>query len=250
MKKLYLFSLWALAFLFYGLSGPGSGHPGLPNLYQRKSQDGTLSVVRAPLERFRVIPIVASGGIGSDEPFSAMARRTAATAAINGCYFDKHTRKPIGDIAWNGRLITWGGFGATWGIRDDGTMEFGYLPKWTRKDYSDYEVGISCIPYLVRDGDVQIRNQVDLVRQGFRDRDVFMRMPRAALGFTANGEILLVTSGSSLYMNEFAQAVRNLGATNAIGLDGGASVGLYYGGRVVASPSRRLATILALVPRH
>lgn len=233
--------------LIFGLSGTSWGYRSKPVRYFKRIVGGTsLSIVQAPLSEIKVIPVMSSGGPGTDESFASMARRVDAFAAINGCYFDKHTLKPIGDIATDGRLLAWGGFGAVWGLKEDGGMDFDYLPKWTHKNYSDYEIGVSCIPFLVRDGKVALRNDSDLVRQGFHDRDVFMRMPRAAIGFTRKGDILFITSGST-YMPQFAKAVRALGVDNAIGLDGGASVGLYYKGRTLDSPSRRLTNILAIV---
>lgn len=245
MKKFFLTILIILSYSSIGYENNSIYY------FEKNISGFTVKVVQINLNgsNFKIIPIIAQGGIGCDESFASMVSRSNAIAAINGCYFDKYTKKPIGDIAKDGGLLNWGGFGATWGIKNDGTIEFDYIPKWTRKDYSDFQIGISCIPYLVRDGEVKIKTKQDLIKEGFSDSHVFMKMPRSALGVTKEGKILFISVAKGIFMNEFANIVKALGVENAIGLDGGASVALYYNGKVIISPGRKLTNILAVVEK-
>ncbi len=53
-----------------------------------------------------ISPEVALGGIGYKEKVSAMAKRNAAYAGINGCYFDTVTNFPIGILIKDGKLLS------------------------------------------------------------------------------------------------------------------------------------------------
>jgi hypothetical protein len=62
--------------------------------------------------------------------------------------------------------------------------------------------------------------------------------PRSAIGQTADGRIFLATThnrvgGAGPSLPEWAQLMRNLGAVDALNLDGGSSSSLYLGGRLV-----------------
>lgn len=71
---------------------------------------------------------------------------------------------------------------------------------------------------------------------------------RSALGQTANGTLLIVathsggeTAGPTL--PEMAQIMRNLGAVNALNLDGGSSTTLYLGGQLLNKPPQSAARV-------
>lgn len=95
-------------------------------------------------------------------------------------------------------------------------------------------------PWLLRNGEILI----DAPQEGFNSGFTENRHPRTAVGVTADGKLLLVTvdgrqpmsGGMTLY--ELAQLMQELGATDAINLDGGGSTTLAIrGGLVVNSPS-------------
>ena len=54
---------------------------------------------------------VCQGFPSGDEPFSDMVRRLRPVAAINGAYFSKQTKQPVGDIVRDGRVLYRGDFG-------------------------------------------------------------------------------------------------------------------------------------------
>jgi exopolysaccharide biosynthesis protein len=62
--------------------------------------------------------------------------------------------------------------------------------------------------------------------------------PRSAIGQTADGKVFLATThnrvgGAGPSLPEWAQLMRNMGAVDALNLDGGSSSSLYLGGRLV-----------------
>ncbi|MEJ5253197.1 MAG: phosphodiester glycosidase family protein [Chthonomonadetes bacterium] len=95
-------------------------------------------------------------------------------------------------------------------------------------------------PWLVREGTVL----VDAPRQGFQSGFSDNRHPRTAVGITADGKLLLVTvdgrqpMAGGMTLHELARLMIDLGATDAINLDGGGSTTLAVrGGLVINSPS-------------
>lgn len=95
-------------------------------------------------------------------------------------------------------------------------------------------------PWLLREGKVLI----DASRQGFQRGFSDSRHPRTAVGVTADGRLLLVTvdgrqpMSAGMTLLELARLMIQLGATDAINLDGGGSTTLAVrGGLVVNSPS-------------
>lgn len=95
-------------------------------------------------------------------------------------------------------------------------------------------------PWLLRNGEVM----VDASRQGFQSGFSDNRHPRTAVGVTADGKLLLVTvdgrqaMSAGMTLHELARLMLQLGATDAINLDGGGSTTLAVrGGLVINSPS-------------
>jgi exopolysaccharide biosynthesis protein len=69
---------------------------------------------------------------------------------------------------------------------------------------------------------------------------------RSAVGVTRDGELLLASaSGATIY--EMARAMQALGAHDAMNLDGGASSGLWVGGRYLTAPGRSISHSLLVV---
>lgn len=230
------------------------GTTALPSVnYAKKSAGGVaLYVLQVDFSSEKIIP-VSAGGMDyaskyyADESFGTMAKRVNAIGAINGCYFDKTTLKPIGDVAVEGMSLHNGGGWAYFGVKNDGSYEFGTdNPVQSRVDWSDFQWGITCLPMVIKNGDVLINSNEDLSAAGFHDSHVFMKMPRSALAETKDGKIILAASGNTTFP-AFAKALKSIGVINAIGLDGGASTALYYNGKTILSPGRKLTTILAIV---
>jgi exopolysaccharide biosynthesis protein len=95
-------------------------------------------------------------------------------------------------------------------------------------------------PVVVWNGKVSVNPR----EQGFRDSRLFARKARTAVGVTRNGKLLMVAVTKPVYLRSLGKAMKALGCTRAAALDGGGSTALYYRGKSLAKPSRRLTNLL------
>lgn len=213
--------------------------------YSRRTAAGVrLHVITADLRNPRVVvsPALAAGGIGTSETFSAAMRRLGPVAAVNGTYFDKKTLRPVGDIVIGGRLVYFGGTGTAIAIAKDG-VDCIRLPKSRRLDWTGYRSALAAGPLLVWDGFPKPLPG----GEGFRDPHVFANSARrTAVGITENNKLLLVTSVSGCSLPRLARAMKELGAVYAVNLDGGASAAMWYHGKQIRRPGRRLTNFLCV----
>src|SRR3989454_2062771 len=110
-------------------------------------------------------------------------------------------------------------------------------------------------PRLVKDGQVF----VPFAWEWFSPRHVRERAPRTAVGITAANKVLLVTvdgrgrQNTGMTLREMAELMVQLGARDAMNLDGGSSATMVVGGRVVNDPSdgmeRPIASALLVLHR-
>ena len=107
-------------------------------------------------------------------------------------------------------------------------------------DWSDVVEAVGAGPTLVRNGEIN----VDPVSEGFTEAKILsLSFARSAIGVTPQGDILLVTvPNATVY--QLAQIMKQLGAYNAMNLDGGASSGLYFKGKYLTAPGRNLSNAL------
>lgn len=130
---------------------------------------------------------------------------------------------------------------------------------WLRLELSpDLEIAsaVGGGPRLVKDGQVF----VPFAWEWFSPRHVQERAPRTAVGITAGNKVLLVTvdgrggrQNTGMTLDEMAELMVQLGARDAMNLDGGSSATMVVGGRVVNDPSdgveRPIASALLVVRR-
>lgn len=99
-------------------------------------------------------------------------------------------------------------------------------------------------PRLIQRG----RVSVNPVAEGFREAKILsLRQTRSAVGFTNGDEVILAVIDRAT-VGEAALIMRNLGAVEAMNLDGGASSGLVCDGTYMFRPGRRVANALVLWP--
>ena len=105
--------------------------------------------------------------------------------------------------------------------------------------------GIGAGPRLLTDGRVTL----DAASEGFHDAKVLSdRGQRSAIGILHNGNVILVTVAGPTCA-ELAQIMQQLGAVQAMNLDGGASSALYCNGQTLTSPGRDLSNALLFLRR-
>lgn len=114
-----------------------------------------------------------------------------------------------------------------------------YTVKLSPEDWNNVKYAVGGGPYLVKEGKVFID------KQKFSKGFISMKAPRTAVGYTKSGSLILLTvdgrqegtSGATL--PEVAKLMKELGAHNAMNLDGGSSTQMVYNGRIVNSPTTR-----------
>lgn len=101
-------------------------------------------------------------------------------------------------------------------------------------DFNRYPNVIAAGPLLIQNGQIV----VDPKAEGFSNAFVIERASRSAIAQKADGTILIVAThslpdGVGLTLTEVAQLLQQMGAVNALNLDGGSSTGLYLGGQLL-----------------
>lgn len=111
--------------------------------------------------------------------------------------------------------------------------------------WRDVHDGIGAGPRLVTDGKVG----VNAAAEGFADPKVLSdRGQRSAIGILPNGNAILVTVAGPTCV-ELAEIMKQLGAVQAMNLDGGASSGLYVNGQMITHPGRDLSNALVFIKK-
>jgi chromosome segregation and condensation protein ScpB len=164
--------------------------------------------------------------------------------AITGTFFDPATAITVGNVVHNGRLMTEGSVGSVMTIGEDNKARVRSLEgKMGRHiDWTGTKFAVSAGPTLLTDGQITIAPG----SEGFRDPGLYGARVRAAMGVTAENKLLLLTSREPVSLHGLARIFQDLGAVDAVNLDGGSSTALYYGGSTVTRPYRRLTNLIGI----
>lgn len=190
----------------------------------------------------KVSPAVAKYGIGHSEVFGSMLSRLQPAAAITGTYFCVRSLIPVGDIVIDGQQVNSGCVGTPVCFTSDNLCMIDAPRSSAQQGSSLYQAIVCTGPRLVSHGDVYL----DPPSEGFRDRSIYRQASRAAIGVTKNNKLLLVTVNRAVYLRKLAYIMKELGAANAVNLDGGSSTALYCNGRVLSHPARRLTNLIVI----
>lgn len=169
--------------------------------------------------------------------------------ALIGGFYVRSEHLPLGELRIDGRPVESRPFDPPWdAVRAcvhslDGNVSLRSRPELPAEPDGD----------LLQAGPMLIRNRASLVEpgsdpEGFSagerqfDSDITAgRYPRAALGVTPTHLVAVVCEGradddAGLNLAELSAAMADLGAVDAINLDGGGSASLVVGGELVNSP--------------
>lgn len=191
--------------------------------------------------RFRVAPALAAAGA---EPFPVMVGRLKPYAAITGTYYDER-RTVLGDVVIDGKVVKRGGQRQGIGFTSDGRIVFRERKPNTRIDWRGCSSGIACGPRLIRAG----KTDVDVVRDGFGSAAARKEATRCAVGATARGRLIMCVVAEPVTLDTLAKVMLELGARDAINLDGGSMCALYAEGEYRAKPVSDMSSILAVYKR-
>lgn len=134
--------------------------------------------------------------------------------------------------------------------------------KFTRADFprllafTDSEDIVGGVPQLIRNGKIEITWEEEKASKSF----VETKHPRTAVAKLKDGKFLMVTvdgrseSSGGIGLQNLAELLFELGATDAMNLDGGGSTTMFLDGKVVNKPSdkegeRRVSDAILVFPR-
>ncbi len=232
--------------------------------YQYKKANVVEIPFGAPV-RARVV--IGQDQVGKTENLDSLARRYGAIAAINGTYFNAYADRPgephgtpYGIIIKDGKVLQEGYRRAVVGLtadvrakiavcyglvtEPDGSIRQLVDENGEKLDWSDVVAAVEAGPRLVKNGEIAVNFEIE----NFHEAKITSAVgARSAIGVKQDGSILLVTvPGATIH--QLAELMKELGATDAMNLDGGASSGLWYSGRYLTKPGREISNALAFLP--
>jgi len=241
-------TLLLLLMMTVAISSRIDAHSG-PVTYERARVSGAsvhLVTVDLRSREIAITPVMATEGAkGRRHPsqsFSRFIRQHTPLCAINGTHFDTVTQTPVSTIIIDGKTRSRGGVGSAICFAEGNRIEFLPLAKMMRKKFRHV---ICAGPTLLRGGAVWLNPRLER----YRDPRIYGSARRSAIGLTRQNKLLLFTSNGSISLRTLARVMRTLGCTDAVAMDGGSSSALYYRGRYLTLPARRLTNILAVSTR-
>nr|XP_046255515.1 N-acetylglucosamine-1-phosphodiester alpha-N-acetylglucosaminidase [Scatophagus argus] len=238
---------------------------------------GHMTVVNDPLRTVSVLEPGGPGGCGMNK--RATVEDTAEAAgclyAQNAGFFNTQSYECLGNVVSDGRMVqdSDGVQNAQFGIREDGTLVFGYLSlEDVRDQFNPFVQLVSGVVWLLRNGEVYINQSLMAECNKTQETGVFRTFvdvvsARTAVGHDAEGRLVLVqidgqtgVRGMSLW--QMAEFLKKYGIINAINLDGGGSSTFVADGSLASYPSdhcipdnrwrcaRRVSTILCVHQRR
>lgn len=190
--------------------------------------------------KYHVSPAIATSTDGC-EYFTTMITRLKPYAAITGTYYDPDY-KPLGDIVMNGKVIYRGCQRQGIGFTRSGKIRFFERKGHSRIDWSGCESGIACGPRLIRDG----KKDINVKRDGFSSAAATNTSRRCAVGSTRDGKLILLVVDERITLETLAKALLELGAWNAINMDGGRMCAFYENGNYHVTPAMPVSNILGV----
>lgn len=111
-------------------------------------------------------------------------------------------------------------------------------------EFGRYPQIVAAGPLLIQAGQIVLNPEAEKFSKAF----AVERASRSAIGQLANGTIILVAvhnrvNGVGASLTEMAQLMQQLGAVNALNLDGGSSTTLYLGGQLIDRLPRTAARV-------
>jgi hypothetical protein len=220
--------------------------PPAPAVAYRKvvSAGVPMHVVQVDLRRpeVRLGVATAGNGIGYLDTWSGILDRTRPTAALTGTYFGVRSGIPVGSIVVGGRQVHQGLVGTAFTVTPRGGVQLVACRPGADYDWSIYETVLRAGPRLLTHG----KRTLAPHGEGFRDPAIFARKKRSAVAITRSGKLLLVAVQKPVLLRTLADALKELGAADAMCMDGGSSTGLYHRGKSHVVPLRSLTNLLVV----
>ena len=188
-------------------------------------------------------------------PLEAWCRSNGVEDAMIGGFVVRPGGMPLGEVRTHGFKRESVPFDAPWGdIRACVHVQGGEVRLARRDELPAEPVGdlLQAGPLLLKDGEVALDGDVEGFSAGSRqfDSDITQgRYPRAARALAGDRILAVACDGradrdAGMTLDELARSLRDLGASDAINLDGGGSTSLVCGGRLRNRPREEHGIVL------
>lgn len=178
---------------------------------------------------------------------ASIAKAHKAVVAINGNYFDAYTssKTVYNGLVMNGKMIkTFDRKFPVFYVTKSGALGIlsgsEFLEKFDAGGKDPVTEALQVGPTLMRNG----KAAINPAGEGFRDPKILTSAAmRSAVGYTKDRQLIVLTVPNAR-VGEVAEIMKQLGAYEAMNLDGGASSGLYVNGNYLTIPGRQIAVSL------
>lgn len=177
--------------------------------------------------------------------FWSIAGKAQPVAAITGTFFAWENQQPVADVVIDGEQKAKGLRGSVLAVDWRGKPVIFDVPTNKKTDYSNYRYALRGMIRVVSAGEVN----PDPQSQGFKDKRIWGKAARTAIGLTKEGKLMMVATTSSVTLSHLGKAMKSVGVVDGVALDGGGSTMLYYMGDVKVSPNRGLSTVFMVEKR-
>jgi Phosphodiester glycosidase len=183
-----------------------------------------------------------------DETFNSMVRRFRAALTASGTFFSMDAEKRVmGNMVSGGRFLKyspWENYGTTLGIRAGNQPEMVTARTEGKPQWEKHWFSLTAGPRLLKQGEVSINAKAE----GFTDSAVMQGTAiRSAIGFPKQGKkLLMVTFQKPVSLKTEAAIMRALGCHEAMNLDGGTSLALANGNRILHPAGRELTNVITV----
>lgn len=166
--------------------------------------------------------------------------------AVTGTFFSPKHQTPVADVLVNGKLVAQGARGSGLGVGYDGVLSI-FDEKFHRQtDWTSFQFGLR--------GAVRVVNASRVVPnprgQAFKDPSIWGSAARVGVGTTSKGKVVFMVTQSKVTLSQLGHAMVKQGVRSGLSLDGGGSTCLYYGGKMIVAPNRKLSNLLVITRRQ
>jgi len=178
-------------------------------------------------------------------PVRKLLQEDDPVAALTGTFFAWENEKPVGDVILDGELVAKGRRGSALAVDWFGKVHI-FHPRYREVvDWFPYRFALRGAVRIVQNGKVD----PDPRSQHFRDKSIWGRAARTAVGVSGDGKVILIATRSAVSLSQLGWALVGKGARDAVSLDGGGSTTMYYRGKMVIPSGRRLSNMFVLFER-
>ncbi len=180
--------------------------------------------------------------LGRSQSAIRMIEDAKPDVAVCGTFFCTESNLPVGGIVLEGIEMAKGARGTAFAI------DYMNHPRIFDTGYGQ-KIDPNAYRFMLRGG-VRIvtagKTTIYPTDQKFRLSSVGGKAPRTAVGLTKEGKMVILVTTQNVYLRDTAAAMKSFGVQDAISFDGGSSTTLYYKGRMIVKPGRRLTNLLVV----